>query len=129
LAAIKSHRDLVVWNKSIDLVVQVYALTDRLPRREQFRLVDQICRAVASVPANIAEGHARATRNDYAHFVSIAHGSLAETETFILLAIRLKYLAETESREALDLIDEIGRMLSALRAKLRPYARPANPNP
>ena len=123
MTGIKSHRDLLVWHKAMDLVVRVYALTEAFPRKEQYRLVDQISRAVASMPANIAEGHARATRNDYAHFLSIAKGSLAETETFILLAVRLKYLSEEAARQELELIDEIGKMLSALRARLRPFTR------
>jgi four helix bundle protein len=68
------------------LAAEAYRLARLLPKEEQYRLTGQILRAAASVPANIAEGHARGTRKDYAHFVSIARGSLAETETFLQLA-------------------------------------------
>jgi four helix bundle protein len=113
-----SHRDLVVWQKSMDLAVQVYRLTSQFPKNEMYRLTSQVTRAVASVPANIAEGNARGTRRDYAHFLSIAKGSLNETETFLLLALRLGYLREHETAQTLLLITEIGKMLTALRAKL-----------
>ncbi len=76
---ISSHRDLVVWQKAMDLVVDVYKLADHFPRPELCRLTSQITRAAASVPANIAEGNARATTKEYAHFLSIAKGSLMET--------------------------------------------------
>ena len=81
----------------MDLVVQVYKFTEHFPATETYRLTNQITRAVASVPANIAEGNARATTRDYAHFLSIAKGSLMETETFLMLAIRLNYLTEEQA--------------------------------
>jgi four helix bundle protein len=91
---IGSHRDLLVWQKAMDLTVEVYRLSQRFPREEIYRLTSQVTRAAASVPANIAEGHARATSRDYANFVAIAKGSLMETETFVMLAVRLGYLSE-----------------------------------
>jgi four helix bundle protein len=113
-----SHRELVVWQKSMDLVVQVYRLTERFPRSELYRLTSQVTRAAASVPANIAEGNGRASRRDYAHFLSIAKGSLNETETFLLLAMRLGYLRDHETAGTLGLITEIGKMLTVLRGRL-----------
>lgn len=113
-----SHRDLVVWQKSMDLAVQVYRLTGRFPRSEMYRLTSQVTRAAASVPANIAEGNARGSRRDYANFLAIAKGSLNETETFLILALRLGYLREHELAPTLFLITEIGKMLTALRARL-----------
>jgi len=115
---IESHRDLIVWQKSMDLVVQVYDLTSRFPDSERYRLVAQSTRAAASVPANIAEGHARGTRRDFANFVAVAKGSLMETETFLLLSIRLGYLNHAQADLTLDLITEISKMLTALRQKL-----------
>ncbi|HEU0298948.1 MAG TPA: four helix bundle protein, partial [Longimicrobium sp.] len=91
-----SHRDLVVWHKAMDLAVQVYRLTTRFPRDEAYRLTAQVTRAAASIPANIAEGNARSSRRDCANFLAIAKGSLNETETFLLLALRLGYLREPE---------------------------------
>lgn len=117
---IESHRDLIVWRKAMDLVVEVYALTARLPQNEMYRLTAQLTRAVASVPANIAEGHARSTARDYANFLAIARGSLAETEPFILLAERLGYVNAETTEGAAALIDEVGRMLSTLRRRLNP---------
>jgi four helix bundle protein len=113
-----SHRHLVVWQKSMDLAVQVYRLTGRFPRSETYRLTSQVTRAAASVPANIAEGNGRGSRRDYAHFLSIAKGSLNETDTFLFLALRLGYLREHEAAQTMFLITEIGKMLTALRARL-----------
>ncbi len=98
MTKIESHRDLIVWQKAMDLSVAVYGLTARFPSAENYRLTAQITRAVVSVAANIAEGHARSTAKDFANFLAIARGSLAETETFILLAVRLGYLAEADAR-------------------------------
>lgn len=102
----------------MDLAVSVYELTRQFPKVETYRLVDQISRAVASVPANIAEGHARGTKKDYAHFLAIAKGSLMETETYIMLAIRLEYLTSEEAASDLALLNEIGKMLTRLRQRL-----------
>jgi len=115
---IESHRDLIVWQKSIDIAVQVYRLTEKFPSHEKFGLTSQLTRAAASVAANIAEGNARGSSKDYAHFLSIARGSLMETETFLTLATRLNYLQSVELQPTLALIQEIDRMLNVLRAKL-----------
>ena len=117
---IRSHRDLIVWQKGMNLVVEVYRLAERFPSSETYRLTGQITRAAASVPANIAEGSARGSRKDYAHFVSIAKGSLMEAETFVLLAVRLGYLMEAQASPVCSLIGEIERMLSVLRKRLTP---------
>jgi four helix bundle protein len=114
-----SHRDLIVWQKSMDLAVGIYRLTACFPREETYRLVSQITRAVASVPANIAEGRARATRKDFANFLAIAKGSLMETETLLTLAVRLGYLAAKETQSTFDLITEISKMLTVLRSRLQ----------
>jgi four helix bundle protein len=117
--AIRSYRDLIVWNKGMELTVHVYQLVKGFPPDERFRLIDQVCRSAASIPANIAEGHARATKKEYAQFLAIAQGSLAETETFLLLAERLGFAGGASLRNALATLDEISRMLSALRRSLR----------
>lgn len=117
---IESHRDLLVWQKAMDLTVQIYRLAARFPATETYRLVGQITRAAASVPANIAEGHARSTRRDYANFLAIAKGSLMETETFLMLALRLAYLSEGQADSTLTLITEISKMLTSLRHRLSP---------
>ena len=115
---IESHRDLIVWQKSMDLVVQVYRLTVAFPSSEIYRLVAQTTRAAASVPANIAEGHARSSRRDFANFLAIAKGSIMETETFLMIAVRFGYLKEGATNPTLVLITEISKMLTVLRQKL-----------
>ena len=126
MAKIESHRDLIVWQKAMDLAVQVYRLASHFPATEPYRLTAQVTRAVASVPANIAEGHARSTRRDYANFLAVAKGSLMETETFIMLAVRLSYLSDEQAKAALNLITEISKMITAIRNKLRDSYAPHN---
>ena len=118
MGRIESHRDMIVWQKAMDLEVDVYRLCSSFPPDERFRLTSQITRAASSVPANIAEGHARASRRDYAYFLAVAEGSLMETETFLTLAVRLHYLSNAQAEEAQQLITEISKMITALRSKL-----------
>lgn len=118
MAKIQSHRDLTVWQKSMDLVEVVYSLTRGFPDQERYRLVHQATRAAVAVPANIAEGHARGTRRDYAQFIAIARGSLMELETYVMIGERLHYTARTDAAEALERISEVSRMLTALRLRL-----------
>ena len=106
---IQSYRDLLVWQKAMRVAAEAYRLRKLLPKAEQYRLTSQLLRAAASVPANIAEGHARGTRKDYAHFVSIARGSLAETETILGcpssdIARRLGYSGPDELIHRNDLV-------------------------
>src|SRR3712207_2721672 len=86
---VRDYRDLEVWRLAMDLAEPVYRLTRAFPKAEEYRLTSQLLRASASFPANIAEGNARSSRKDYARFISIARGSLAETETFLMLARRI----------------------------------------
>jgi four helix bundle protein len=117
-SVIRSYRDLNVWSLAMDLVQSVYELTKRFPKREEYRLTSQILRAAVSVPANIAEGHTRSTRKDYAHFVSIARGSIAELETLLLIAERIWCAPAEEIRRCLGAVERVGKMLSALRQSL-----------
>ncbi len=116
---IKSHKDLIVWQKALALAASVYRLVKEMPRVEEYRLTSQMVRAAASVPANIAEGHARGTRKDYANFVNIARGSLAELETFLLLVIEIGLIKSETVRTVLSDCDEVGRMLTVLSSRLR----------
>jgi len=118
MAEIKSHRDLLVWQKAMDLAVAVYRLSQKFPANEIYRLVAQVTRSASSVPANIAEGHGRVTRRDYANFVAIARGSLMETETLVMLSVRLGYTERGEAQPVLNLITEISKMLTVLRSRL-----------
>ena len=116
--AIESYRDLVVWDKAMAMATEVYRIAKLMPRAEEYRLTSQILRSAASVSANIAEGHMRGSRADYARFVDIARGSLAETETFLLLVRRVDLVSIEETDAAMALCEEIGRMLNALRRRL-----------
>ena len=115
----KSYRDLLVWQKSIDLVVEAYKVTGRFPKDEQFALVNQMRRAVVSIPSNIAEGYARRTRKEYIQFVQIAFGSGAELETQLLISRKLGYLSEERFKNLNDKLSEILRMLNGLLSSLR----------
>ena len=102
----------------MDLAEHVYRIADQMPERERYGLVSQMTRSAVSVPANIAEGHARSTRRDFANFISIAKGSLMETETYLLLVLRLDLANKRAVGIALDLVTEISKMLTALRNRL-----------
>lgn len=101
------------------LAAEAYRLAKLLPRSEEYRLTSQLLRAAASVPTNIAEGHARGTRKDYAHFVSIARGSLAETETLLQLMLDVRLLPNDRVQPVSALCAETGKMLNTLLARLR----------
>jgi len=116
---LKSYRDLVVWQKAMDLVEVIYRLSDLFPQHEQYGLRSQIRDAVVSVPSNIAEGYARTHRGDYRRHLSIASGSLAETETQLILAVRLSYLERDATVPAWDVAQEVSRMLGSLRRSLQ----------
>src|SRR4051794_24684844 len=99
---INSFRDLRVWQAGMDLVEEVYRATDAFPRTETYGLATQLQRAAVSVPSNIAEGHTRAYTKDYLHHVAIAHGSLAEVQTQIELAVRLAFMDATRGATLLE---------------------------
>ena len=106
-------KDLLVWQKAMELVKAVYALSKAFPAEERYALTDQLRRAAVSIPSNIAEGSGRASNADYGHFLSIARGSLYETMTQLQIAVDLGYLPGL-SPELEALISEIGRMLGAM---------------
>lgn len=114
---IVSFQDLVVWQKSIDLVELVYAVTKQLPPNERYGLIDQMRRAAISIPSNIAEGCKRNNRQEYRQFCGIAQGSSAELQTQLLLTQRLYVTVAV--KKALMLLDEIQRMLTKLIRSLR----------
>lgn len=116
---IRSYRDLVVWQKAMDLVALSYRISRMLPKDERFGLAQQIERSAVSVPSNIAEGHGRRHRGDFVHHLSIANGSLKELETQLLVAVRLAYVQEKDIAPAMALAEEIGKMLMALHRKLQ----------
>lgn len=114
----QSYRDLIVWQKSIELAKLLYQITSKLPPDEKFGLISQIRRAAVSVPSNIAEGQARNTTGEFIQFISHAEGSAAELDTQLYLAVELGFLTTADAAPPTALIDEIRRMLNGLRRKL-----------
>ena len=113
LQPIRDNKDLHVWQKGTELAKQVYLLTNRFPSEEKFGLVSQMRRAAISVPSNIAEGAARNFGRELYRYLGIAMGSLAELETQLELAIRLKYLPEKP--EVFSQVRRVGRLVNGLR--------------
>jgi four helix bundle protein len=109
-----SYKDLIVWQKGMELVAAIYDATDGFPSHEQFGLVSQLRRAAVSVPSNIAEGKAHFSNRDFVRFLRHARGSLAEIETQVLIAQQRKYLSSDTATMLSQKIDELGRMLSGL---------------
>ena len=121
---IRSYRELKVWQRSMDLVVQSYRASDGFPKLETYGLVSQVRRAAVSVPANIAEGHGREHLGYYLHCLSIANGSLMELETHVQIGRRMRYLCEADEEAFLLRSAEVGRMLAALIRALKRHRRP-----
>jgi four helix bundle protein len=109
-----SYRELKVWQKAIDLVIEVYRLCKYLPKEETYALSDQMRRAAVSIPANIAEGQARNSDKDFVRFLYIAQGSRAELETHFEICKKLSCLPNEEMMLAENYSAEVGRMLSNL---------------
>jgi four helix bundle protein len=112
--AIESHRDLIVWRKSMDLAVTAYSITRAFPVDERYGLTSQIRRSCASIPANIAEGYGRESSGAYAQQLRVAQGSLKEFETHVELSHRIGLLDETTLASLLKASEEIGKMLRSL---------------
>jgi four helix bundle protein len=109
-----NYRELIVWQKALDLVEFVYLLTRKFPKDELYGLTSQMRRASVSVPANIAEGQGRKGTGEFLHFLSISHGSLREVETHGFIAARLQYILDEDLKQLLDRCSEVGRLLNGL---------------
>ena len=115
----RPHEKLDVWKKSVDFVAAVYKATERFPKEERFGLTSQLRRAAVSIPANIAEGAARPSDKEFAHFLSNSQGSASEVETELLIASRLSYLQNDNYVSLVSSLDEIGRVLTGLTQHVR----------
>jgi four helix bundle protein len=111
---IKSHRDLIVWQKSFALVKAIYGLTRKFPKSETFGLANQMQRAAVSIPSNIAEGHTRQHTGEFRQFLFTALGSAAELDTQIIIAAELGYITEQEAKDIEQRIIEIRKMTYSL---------------
>lgn len=115
---VKNYRELIVWQKAMHLVVEVYRATQLFPKEEIYGLTSQVRRAAVSIPSNIAEGQGRQTTPDFLRHLSIAYGSLLEMETQHLISLRLGYVAPDVSENILERSGEVGRLLNGLIASL-----------
>ena len=113
-----SYKDLLVWQKGIELVKQIYQITGEFPASEKYGLSSQMQRAAVSIPSNIAEGQARHTTKEFIQFISHAEGSAGELETQLIIAAELGYCTTARTEAALQKTDELRRMLHALHYKL-----------
>jgi len=119
----RNFRSLRVWQLGMELAEQVYRLSQRFPKQEMYGLTSQIQRAAVSIPANIAEGHARGATKDFLRYLAIAQGSLAELETHLMLAERIKYVTSDLIVPILNQCTKEARMLRSLRSRLRERLR------
>ena len=113
-----NYNNLQIWHQAMDLVEEIYKLTASFPIEEKFSLVSQMTRAAVSIPSNIAEGAGRNSDKDFAHFISIAIGSLYELNTQIVLSERLGYINQSQSQELQKKLDNLQRKSVSFKSKL-----------
>ena len=116
---IQSYRDLIVWQKAMKFVTEVYKVTKTFPSEELYCLTSQIRRSAVSIPSNIAEGYGRRATNDYVRFLTIASGSVYETQTQLEISMNLGYLPELEHKNLAEKSKEIEMMLNSLINKIK----------
>ena len=116
---IQSHRDLIVWQKAMDLVIAVYKLTDDFPKSELYGLTSQIRRCAASIPANIAEGQGRRLAGEFLQFLGNARGSLLELDTHLEIAVRLGLLSTELHSTVMAQLVEVRKLLNGLMRSIR----------
>jgi four helix bundle protein len=115
----RSYKDLLVWQRAMNLVTNVYNLIKTFPKEEIYGLSGQLRRAIVSVPSNIAEGQGRDSVKEFIHYLSISYGSLMEVETQLQIAANLGYLKQVEVDKLLEQTAEVGRLLNGLSRSLR----------
>ncbi len=123
---VQSYRELVAWNKAMDLVTEIYRITRDFPKEELFALTSQLRRAAVSIPSNIAEGKGRLSKGEFRQFLGNARGSLAELETQILIAQNLYYLDGAEAKRLLAMVEEVGKVLNGLLSAVKSQFLTAN---
>jgi len=119
MAYVVTYKDLIVWQKSVELVVSVYQLTNKFPDTEKYGLTAQMRRAAVSIPSNIAEGRRRGSRKDYRKFLIIAYGSGAEIETQVEIAKRLSLATDVDCHQSEHTLEEVMRMLNKMLSSLK----------
>jgi four helix bundle protein len=116
---IQNYRDLIVWQRAMDLVASVYRVTHDWPKDERYGLTNQVRRAAVSIPSNVAEGQGRNSDNEFLRFLAIAHGSLREVETQLLIALRLDDNDSQIIGPVMDEAAEVGRLIQGLTRRIR----------
>jgi four helix bundle protein len=116
---VKSFHDLVAWQKAMELVTEIYKMSQKFPKEEIFGLTSQIRRAAVSIPSNIAEGRGKSSPGEFQQFLYHAKGSLAEVETQLIIATNLGYIEVQEVSHAKELIDRTGKLLSGLLSAIK----------
>jgi four helix bundle protein len=115
---IKSYKDLIVWQKSIDLVLEIYRITKMFPKEEIYGITNQMRRAAVSIPSNIAEGSARKNHKELLYFLNVAFGSGAELETQIIITKKLELVKMLEFEKVNNLLTEVMKMIRGLTSSL-----------
>ncbi len=110
----RHYKELVVWQRAMDLVTEVYRVTERFPKHERFGLISQVRRAAVSVPSNIAEGQGRVSVGEFKQFLGHARGPLFEVETQVLIARNLEIVSKDGIQRLCELVDEVGRLINGL---------------
>ena len=115
----KNYKELEVWQKAINLVIELYKITESFPHEERYGLISQVQRSGVSIPANIAEGWGRGSTKEYIQYLRISRGSLAELETHLIIAQKLNYISEENTCKLQNEIISIGKMLNNLIKSLK----------
>ena len=115
----ETYKELLAWQKSMDLVTDIYEATRDFPKSEVYGLAMQLRRASVSIPSNIAEGQGRRSINEFLHFLSIGYGSLRETETQLLISERLGFVKKPQLNALLEQAAQVGRLINGLRKSLQ----------
>ena len=110
----KTHKELILWQKSIEFVSSIYSLTSTFPKSEIYGITSQIRRAAVSIPSNIAEGHARHSKKELIQFLYIALGSIAELDTQILIAKNQKFILQDDYQKIINDLSELSKMTVSL---------------
>lgn len=130
--ALKNNRELDAWKKAMNFVEAVNELTDSFSDEKKFGLTSQLHRAAVSVPSHNAEGYGRVYRGDYLHHLSMADGSLAEAKTQLILvvhSVRLHFIVDEQAKNAWNLSQDVGELMSRLQSSLRPHPKPNTLSP
>ena len=120
----ETHKDLRIWQQSIEMVTSIYLMTKAFPKDELFGLVSQMRRAAVSVPSNIAEGYARGTDREKLHFLRISSGSLSEVETQLILSLNLGYVIQETYDELSERVTSVWKQLNALISSVKKKLSP-----